>query len=115
MTGHEPFIDVIELPDRNDRHVLAAAIRSGAQVIVTENLRDFPADKLEEYDIEALTADDFLVNTYTLFRSDGARSLRMVRKMYQAPPFTTAEFILDLTKSGLPKLAAAARVDIEFL
>lgn len=115
VTGHEPFISELDLPDRDDRHVLAAAIRCGAQVIVTENLKDFPAATLDEYDIEALTADDFLVNTYTLFRSDGARALRMVRKMYRDPPFTTAEFILDLTKSGLPKLAATARADIEFL
>ena len=55
------------------------------------------------------------MNTYTLFRSDGARALRMVRKMYRDPPFTTAEFLLDLTKSGLPKLAAVVRADIEFL
>ncbi len=115
VTGHHPFIEVLDLPDPDDRHVLAAAIRCSAQVIVTENLRDFPAATLDEYDIEALTADDFLVNTYSLFRSDGARALRAVRNRYRNPPMTAADFILDLTRAGLPKLAAAARPDIDFL
>ena len=115
VTGHQPIIAALELPDPDDRHVLAAAIRCSASVIVTENLRDFPSDKLSEYGIEALTADDFLLNTYTLFRSNGARALKHVRKSYRNPSMTTAEFIFDLTKCGLPKLAAAARNDIEFL
>lgn len=55
VKGHEPFIAALDLPDPSDRHVLAAAIRSNAQVIVTENLKDFTADKLNEYEIEALT------------------------------------------------------------
>src|SRR5687767_9319707 len=41
VTGYEELIDGLTLPDPNDRHVLAAAIRSGAQVIVTTNLDDF--------------------------------------------------------------------------
>ena len=42
VTGYEFLIESLELPDSNDRHVLAAAIRSGAQAIVTFNLKDFP-------------------------------------------------------------------------
>ena len=43
MTGYEDLIPGLQLPDPNDRHVLAAAIRGHADVIVTMNLRDFPA------------------------------------------------------------------------
>lgn len=53
VAGYEELIDGLHLPDRDDRHVLAAAIRSGSQVIVTENLSDFPTPVLQTYNIEA--------------------------------------------------------------
>jgi hypothetical protein len=49
------------MPNPDDRHVLAAAIRAGADVIVTYNLTDFPAETLARFDIEALHPDDFPV------------------------------------------------------
>lgn len=60
VTGHDTLIPSLELPDPNDRHVLAAALLSGAGVIVTENLKDFPADKLSPYAIEAVSANSFV-------------------------------------------------------
>lgn len=105
----------LDWPDSDDRHVLAAAIRCSAQVIVTENLRDFRSGKLAAYDVEALSVDDMLANTYALFRQGGARALRKVRRRYDNPPMTSSEFLLDLTKNGLSKLAALARQDIEYL
>ena len=52
--------------DKKDRHVLATAIRSSAQTIVTFNLKHFPPDMLTAYDIEALHPDEFLVNQFHL-------------------------------------------------
>jgi predicted nucleic acid-binding protein len=49
-----------------DRHVLAAAIRSSAQAIVTFNLKHFPVDGLRQYDVEPLHPDEFLVNQFYL-------------------------------------------------
>ena len=111
----EPLIEGLELPDKDDRHVLAAAIKCSAQVIVTENLRDFPNDILEQYGVEALNADDMLANTYDLYPIECARALRVVRRRYDNPHFTPSEFLLDLTKCGMPKLAAMARASIEYL
>lgn len=115
VEGYEPLIEGLSLPDPNDRHVLAAAIKCSAQIIVTENRRDFPEDILDQYGVEALGADDVLANTYDLFPIEGARALRTVRMRYDNPPFTPSDFLLDLTKCGMPKLAAMARKGIEYL
>ena len=61
VTGYEPLIGSLHLPDLDDRHVLAAAIRARAQMIVTFNLSDFPTEVLADWDVEAKHPDDFLV------------------------------------------------------
>lgn len=62
MVGYEGLIDGLTLPDPDDRHVLAAAIRAGAQVVVTFNLKDFPEDVLAAYGIEAKHPDEFIID-----------------------------------------------------
>lgn len=61
VEGYQEFERELELPDEDDRHVLAAAVRGGANVIVTFNLKDSPKPELEKYGIEALHPDDFIV------------------------------------------------------
>lgn len=51
------------LPDLNDEHVLAAALKAQAQTIVTENLRDFPELALAPYNLEARSSDAFIADT----------------------------------------------------
>ncbi len=68
VEGYGELVPALTLPDPDDRHVLAAAIRVGAQLIVTQNQRDFPDEALQPYDIETLTADEFLVSTYELYQ-----------------------------------------------
>src|SRR6266404_5309462 len=60
VTGYEHLIASLSLPDQDDRHVLAAAIVAGADVIVTHNLKDFPPEALAPYHIEARHPDVFL-------------------------------------------------------
>lgn len=115
VTGHMPLVAGLALPDKDDRHVLAAAIRCSAQVIVTENHRDFPPAVLDDYSIETVGADDFLVGTYQLYPIEAARTLRKIRTRYRKPPMSASDFLFDLTRSGLPKLAAIARQNIEVL
>jgi predicted nucleic acid-binding protein len=59
VTGHEPLIPSM-INDTKDRHVLAAAIRGRADVIVTSNVRDFPPEACEPYDVDVQTPDEFL-------------------------------------------------------
>lgn len=66
VTGYEGLIEGLSLPDPDDRHVLAAAIHAGAEVILTFNLADFPADAIAVHGIEVRHPDDFcceLLNT----------------------------------------------------
>ncbi len=106
VTGYEPSVGTLELPDADDRHVLAAAIRCGAQYIVTDNLADFPAEVLARFDIEATDADGFLSRTFDLYPSEALGVLRTLRKAYTNPPFSPSGFVRDLTAKGLPRLAA---------
>ena len=62
VTGYEPLIESLRLPDPDDRHVLAAAIESSAQVIVTTNLRHFPEAELRRWNVEAKSPDDFVLD-----------------------------------------------------
>jgi hypothetical protein len=109
VTGYEPLIEALSLPDPDDRHVLAAAIRCNAQQIITENLADFPDDALAPFSLEASNADDFLLRTFELYPAEAVEVLSRLRQNYRNPPFTASEFILDLTARGMPKLASQLR------
>lgn len=115
VQGGVDLIESLELPDPDDRHVLATAIRAGAEHIVTENLKDFPDERLDQYGISAVTADDFLSSTFELYPTEALAALRTMRRSYLRPPFTPNEFIFDLQKKGLPKLASMLRENIDLL
>lgn len=66
VIGHELLIPTLT-NDEKDRHVLAAAIKAGAQVIITNNLRHFPASALAAHNVEALTPDAFLCDVFDLY------------------------------------------------
>ncbi len=66
VSGFEDRIEALDLPDPGDRHILAAAIVGQSQVIITKNLKDFPANYLEKYHIQAKGPDDFLLDTIDL-------------------------------------------------
>jgi len=65
VTGYEGLIRAMA-NDPKDRHVLAAAIRCGADAIVSDNVRHFPMESLSPYNLERLTADEFLRRQYRL-------------------------------------------------
>lgn len=72
VTGYEPLVEGLSLPDSNDRHVLAAAITASADVIVTINLKDFPAEALRPFRLIAQHPDDFILNQITLSSTSAA-------------------------------------------
>lgn len=109
VTDYQSLIESLELPDRDDRHVLAAAIGCGASVIVTLNLADFPAHALANFRIEAQHPDDFvlaLVETYPNFVLEAARRHRGSLKN---PPKTQEEYLAELNACGLKKSVSVLR------
>lgn len=103
VTGYEGLIDGLKLPDPNDRHVLAAAILGRADVIVTFNLQDFPANALASFHIEAQHPDEFIAHVLTLDPSAAITAIKEMRARLVKPPFTAEEFLELLARQGLAK------------
>ncbi|MBK8209137.1 MAG: PIN domain-containing protein [Rhodospirillales bacterium] len=105
ITGYEPFIASLVLPDPDDRHILAAAIVGRCDAIVTFNLSDFPEDILAPLGIEAQHPDDFLRNQLDLAPGIFCAAIRQIRSRLKNPPFTVDEYFMTLTRVGLVALA----------
>ncbi len=105
VDGYERFIDTVELPDPDDRHVVAAAIRTNAQYIVTDNLKHFPEDTLEGLDLERGSADRFLASTFEHYEIAALRVVREHRVRLRAQP-SQSDYLMNLIAKGLPLLAA---------
>jgi len=109
ISGHEGLVDGLTLPDPNDRHVLAAAIHGGVPIILTFNLKDFPAAALSQYGIVALHPDAFLVRCVA---DSPEVMVAVVQEQADAlrNPRTTVQHLLDrLVEQGLPNTVAAIR------
>ena len=101
VTGHELLIEGLVLPDPDDRHVLAAAIRCGAQIIITHNLKDFPSDILDRYGIEAMLPDEFLEFQFGLKPDLVIKAAKEQRARLKNPSKTADEFLDRLAAQGL--------------
>jgi predicted nucleic acid-binding protein len=109
VQGYEPIIPDLELPDPDDRHVLAAAIHSRADFIVTFNLRDFPADKLRLYNIQPLHPDQFILRLLNFNWQGVCNAAEKQRIRLKNPPKTPDEYLETLVELGLPHSATRMR------
>jgi predicted nucleic acid-binding protein len=109
VTGYEDLIPGLHLPDPNDRHVLAAAIRGRADVIVTANLRDFPVETLVEFGIEAQHPDEFVLHLLDLAPGIVAEAARNHRESLKNPPKTVEEYLNALEALGLTQTVSVLR------
>lgn len=113
--GYEALVPALSLPDANDRHILAAAIKASAAVIVTFNLSDFPATVLQAHGIRPAHPDLFLS---TLFDDDPALFLQAVqahRASLRNPPKDAAGYVQTLRANRLKKLALRLEADLSQL
>ena len=109
VTGFEPLLSDLVLPDPDDRHVLAAAIRCGAQVIVTFNLKDFPRDKLTAFEVEAQHPDEFVLGLIDLAPAAVTKVVTEQAASLKNPPRSVGELLDVLLQQGLVQSVAKLR------
>jgi hypothetical protein len=109
VSGFEPIIGQLLLPDADDRHVLAAAIHCGAGVIVTVNLRDFPAGVLATHGIQAQHPDAFIRNLFYNRPDEVVAAFRAQQATLKNPPLSMDELLALFQRYGLAETAAELR------
>lgn len=103
VTGYEDLIGSLHLPDPDDRHVLAVAIRSDADAIVTFNQRDFDESELAKYDVYTEHPDEFVSNMIALYTPRVISVVREIRARLRNPAKSVDEFLNTLHQQGLPQ------------
>ncbi|MCU0625776.1 MAG: PIN domain-containing protein [Gemmatimonadaceae bacterium] len=109
VTAYEELAAQLDLPDPDDRHVLAAAIRAGAQVIVTYNLKDFPDHTLAKYDVEARHPDEFVLDSIDLVPGAVVRCVSEQAAALRKPPVTLPDLLDTLRGAQLVRSVARLR------
>lgn len=98
VTGYEFQIDQINIStDQDDRHVVASAYHTGAEIIVTQNTKHFLDEELKEYNLRAQNLDDFLIGLFGMNEDAVLAAVKKCREGYENPKKDVDEF-LDLLK-----------------
>lgn len=101
IVGYERKIGELQLPNPDDRHVLAAAVVGGCDRIITSNPRDFPESAVAPHDIQVQHPDEFLSDLLELVPSHFCDSVCKVRSRLKAPPVSLQDYLSTLSRSGL--------------
>jgi predicted nucleic acid-binding protein len=107
VVDYDPFLSIgAGLPDKDDAHVLAAAAKTQAAILVTENLKDFPDETLKPLNLEARSSDTFIADTIALDPGRAVAAIRRMRERLKKPEKTAAQLLLDMEAHGLHQTAA---------
>nr|WP_292345916.1 PIN domain-containing protein [Mesorhizobium sp.] len=109
VDGYQDLLPSLALPDENDRHVLAAAIVSAFDAIVTFNFRDFPKPVLDKYQLDLIHPDDFIFQQFGIDNAAVLVSVQRCRARLRNPPRSAAEYLDTLERQGLPKTVGHLR------
>ncbi|WP_239087014.1 PIN domain-containing protein [Catellatospora methionotrophica] len=110
VTDYQDLTDTIDLPDKDDRHVVAAAIAAEAHSIITWNMRDFPADRLAAHGLRAQTPDDFVCALIEDARPVVWSCIQQIADARTLRPLTAHDVLAQLERDGL--IRAVARIGI---
>ncbi|WP_258098903.1 PIN domain-containing protein [Marinoscillum pacificum] len=102
VVNYEHLIDQFnEIPDPKDRHVVAAAVRINANLIVTWNLKDFPSEYLSKFGLSVANPDDFIADIIDLHNERAVEAFREMVLAKKNPPYTEIEMLQILKQNGL--------------
>ncbi|WP_052915593.1 PIN domain-containing protein [Mycobacterium haemophilum] len=106
VVGWEPLEGcIVGLPDPDDRHVVAAAVRGNAAAIVTDDDKHFPDDVLEPWGLHAVTADEFLLDALDLSKSGMLSCLIEMVEKRNHPPVSVEDILASLLRAGAGEFA----------
>lgn len=115
VTHYELHIQRLHLPDSDDRHVLAAAIQTHADVIVTANLRHFPKKNLAEFGIRPLHPDDFILELLNTQTNEVLTAIHQQQRSLINPSVSLQTILDTLEQQGLARstkqLALLLKID----
>lgn len=109
VRGFDSLIGGLTMPDPDDRHVLAAAIVAGAQGIVTLNNKDFPSATLDQYGIDRLSPDQFVLDQLDLAPAVVLQTVIEQMQALRNPPRSLSELLETLHRNGLVRSVAKLR------
>jgi hypothetical protein len=109
------LIPSLQLPDPDDRHVLAAAIVGRCDAIVTQNLQDFPDEALVPHGIEVVHPDAFLHAQLEFEPAIFCTAVRKVRARLKNPPYSVADYLDTLIRQGLVPTVSELRQFAAFI
>jgi predicted nucleic acid-binding protein len=110
VSGFDHFLAACDaIPDAKDRHVLAAAIKTRAHVIVTDNLRHFPEPALAPFGIEARSADVFIADTAMLDIARAVTAFRQMRSGWSNPTTSVDDLFIKMEAQGLTETVDALK------
>lgn len=105
VTGYEQLEGGINLPDPRDRHVVAAACLTRADLIVTFNIADFPAETLTQLRLEVRHPDEFLIDLFGISNDLFVSSVRRDYRHYVAPELSFADYVEGFRRASVPETA----------
>lgn len=116
VSSYDDFLSVCDrLPDPDDKHVVAAALKTQASVIVTDNIKHFPANIVAPLNIEARTTDECIANTIALDIGKAVAAIRNMRERLKNPEKTAEILLLDMEAAGLLQTVDLLRPEMQSL
>tara|TARA_A100001391_G_scaffold65878_5_gene41515 strand:+ start:11870 stop:12448 length:579 start_codon:yes stop_codon:yes gene_type:complete len=109
VANYQALIPSLSLPDPDDRHVLAAAIAGKASIIVTWNLKDFPATALDPHGVGCVSPDDFLTGLHSTLPDTLIASVRRARQNLRKTVPSADDFLDAIERQGLTAFATLLR------